>query len=118
MPGYGEWLNIWQELFGPRERGYDIMIGNVPELYTFSKTKDRYRLYIPLRFWFCNNSGLALPLISLQYTDVKIVLDVNDFDKVTRVFILSTAELADLKRRLGEMLQKIKAGKLPKIDNY
>jgi len=30
-------------------------------------------LYIPLRFWFCQNPGLALPLIALQYHEVKIV---------------------------------------------
>jgi hypothetical protein len=30
------------------------------------------RLYIPLQFWFCRNPGLALPLIALQYHEVKI----------------------------------------------
>ncbi len=30
----------------------------------------RRRIYVPLVFWFCNNSGLALPLIALQYHDV------------------------------------------------
>jgi len=29
------------------------------------------KLYIPLKFWFCNNTGSALPLISLQYHDVE-----------------------------------------------
>ena len=28
-------------------------------------------LYIPLEFWFCRNPGLALPLIALQYHEVK-----------------------------------------------
>jgi hypothetical protein len=28
--------------------------------------------YIPLKFWFCNNPGLALPLIALQYHEVKL----------------------------------------------
>ena len=27
--------------------------------------------YIPLQFWFCKNPGLALPLIALQYHEVK-----------------------------------------------
>ena len=31
-------------------------------------------LYIPLRFWFCRNPGLALPLIALQYHEVKVIL--------------------------------------------
>ena len=32
-------------------------------------------LYIPLRFWFCRNPGLALPLIALQYHEVKVILE-------------------------------------------
>ena len=31
--------------------------------------------YIPLRFWFNRNTGLALPLIALQYHDVKINIE-------------------------------------------
>ena len=31
--------------------------------------------YVPLRFWFCRNPGLALPLIALQYHEVKIVVN-------------------------------------------
>jgi len=30
-------------------------------------------LRIPLQFWFCRNPGLALPLIALQYHEVKVV---------------------------------------------
>jgi len=31
-----------------------------------------YTLYVPLEFWFCRHSGLALPLIALQYHEVKV----------------------------------------------
>jgi len=31
-------------------------------------------VYVPLEFWFCRNIGLALPLIALQYHEVKINL--------------------------------------------
>ena len=30
---------------------------------------------VPLQFWFCRNPGLALPLIALQYHEVKVILD-------------------------------------------
>jgi len=30
-------------------------------------------LKVPLQFWFCRNPGLALPLIALQYHEVKVV---------------------------------------------
>ena len=35
-------------------------------------------LYIPLEFWFCRNPGLALPLIALQYHEVKINVQFGD----------------------------------------
>jgi hypothetical protein len=30
------------------------------------------KIFVPLRFWFCKNAGLALPLIALQYHEVKL----------------------------------------------
>jgi len=35
------------------------------------------KLFIPLQFWFCRNPGLALPLIALQYHEVKVILNHN-----------------------------------------
>jgi len=31
--------------------------------------------FLPLQFWFCRNPGLALPLIALQYHEVKVILN-------------------------------------------
>jgi hypothetical protein len=35
------------------------------------------KIYVPLRFWFCQNSGLALPLIALQYHEVYINIELK-----------------------------------------
>jgi hypothetical protein len=35
-------------------------------------------MYIPLEFWFCRNPGLALPLIALQYHEVKVNFEFTD----------------------------------------
>jgi hypothetical protein len=40
-------------------------------------------LYVPLEFWFCRNVGLALPLIALQYHEVKINIQFEDPKKCT-----------------------------------
>jgi len=37
----------------------------------------KFDAYVPLRFWFCRNPGLALPLIALQYHEVKVNLELN-----------------------------------------
>ena len=75
---YADWLNIWYELTHEtsQERGYNKMIGNVPELTTMSTdAKQAYIMYVPLVFWFNRNNGLALPLIALQYHDVRVTLN-------------------------------------------
>lgn len=77
---YGEWLNILNELFGRNDRGLKIMIGDVEELTSFTNGKNPYTLYIPLKFWFCKSSGLALPIICMQYCDLKINVEFNTAD--------------------------------------
>jgi hypothetical protein len=52
---------------------YFKMIGNVPELTTFNRSvKPKYKLKIPLQFWFCRFTGLAIPLVALEYHDVTL----------------------------------------------
>uniref|UniRef100_A0A6C0LGU3 Major capsid protein N-terminal domain-containing protein n=1 Tax=viral metagenome TaxID=1070528 RepID=A0A6C0LGU3_9ZZZZ len=65
---YSHWLYVWNELSLPvsKRDGYNKMVGQ-----SGGNLKDK-TLYIPLEFWFCRNVGLALPLIALQYHEVKI----------------------------------------------
>ena len=66
---YGHWMQIWNELTLPagKEDGYNEMIKADSNLDT--------KAYVPLEFWFCRNIGLALPLIALQYHEVKINIE-------------------------------------------
>ena len=40
------------------------------------------KIFIPLYFWFCRNPGLALPLIALQYHEVKIKMTFENIDNL------------------------------------
>jgi hypothetical protein len=83
---YGDWLNLWYELTRntDQDRGYNQMIGNVPELTNVSTAaKPMHQMYIPLQFWFNRNNGLALPLIALQYHDVRLKLKLRNLGEVT-----------------------------------
>jgi hypothetical protein len=84
---YGDWINIWNELTISMgiKNGYNKMIGNIEELSSQSQSKISYILYIPLSFWFCLDSGLALPLVSLLNNDVKIHVEFNDIDKCYKI---------------------------------
>jgi hypothetical protein len=103
---YGDWMHIWNNLTLPVDqvRGYYGMVGNTTEL-TFitdpsfndvdgpcQSTAPRQvcaprnalpetTLYVPFQFWYCRNPGLALPLIALQYHEVKINLDIRPIDE-------------------------------------
>ena len=75
---YSEWLYIWNELSLPagKRDGYKLMVGG--DKYNRSillEAQQSYSLYVPLEFWFCRNVGLALPLIALQYHEVKINIE-------------------------------------------
>ena len=71
---YSHWMYIWNELTLPegKRNGYNDMVG--AKGGSVSSTDMNKTLYIPLEFWFCRNVGLALPLIALQYHEVKINL--------------------------------------------
>jgi len=77
---YGDWLNIWYELTHKvgQERGHAKMIGDVTELTSFDISHNAHTLYVPLAYWFNRHNGLALPLIALQYHDVRITIQYRD----------------------------------------
>ena len=77
---YGDWINIWLELITSdgHKKSINKMIGNVSELTNFSNNKRSMKLYIPLCFWYCLDSGLALPLIALAHNDIKLHIEFND----------------------------------------
>jgi hypothetical protein len=74
---YGEWLYLWENLTSTVDNStkLDAMTGGQQGGAISSNISCGGRpsvMYIPLQFWFCRNPGLALPLIALQYHEVRI----------------------------------------------
>ena len=75
---YAEWNDIWNELTIPHSKadGFRTMahVGHGASALAGARvTSEHGQLtQIPLNFWFCRNPGLALPLIALQYHEVKL----------------------------------------------
>jgi hypothetical protein len=94
---YGEWMNIWGELSTPAGKlaGYDLMVGNISGGTGLTVTT--HQLDVPLQFWFCRNPGLALPLIALQYHEVKLVLELRTETELTLNNATSTVALDSFK---------------------
>jgi hypothetical protein len=89
---YGHWLETWAELTqnnvghragtsaaaaaGGRTKGtvfqnMSCMGGVSGQAATIENVE---KMFIPLQFFFCRNPGLALPLIALQYHEVKVAI--------------------------------------------
>ena len=83
---YGEWLHVWNELTQSpgHQIGYNSMIGMHPKLTTALSAGafPKHTMYIPLAFWFNRNPGLALPLIALQYHEIKINFEFRSEDEL------------------------------------
>ncbi len=86
---YSEWLDIWNELTDHEEAEWTglnkhaaknaYLLGGAGHAATSAATPHMVtRLYVPLKFWFCRNPGLALPLIALQYHEVKVKITTRD----------------------------------------
>jgi len=68
---YSQWLDIYNELF-ETSHDYRTVMNTGSGTNVQNGTPKSVTCYIPLRFWFNRNPGLALPLIALQYHEVKI----------------------------------------------
>ena len=72
---YGEFLHVISQfkVDASKKQGFDNMVGNV-QVFTPDAQTGPLKLFIPLRFWFCNNIGLSLPLVALQAHPVKLYI--------------------------------------------
>lgn len=103
---YGDSMHIWNQLTisAEHQRTYFSMVGNTTQMTFITDPSfadvdgpcdslaprqvcaprnalPETTLYVPLQFWFCTNPGLALPLVALQFHDVKISVDFRPIDE-------------------------------------
>jgi len=74
---YGHWMNVWSMLSTPAGQVSNLnqMVHGNTDLTSAGPLANV--MYVPFQFWFCRNPGLALPLIALQYHEVKLVVELN-----------------------------------------
>jgi hypothetical protein len=102
---YGDWMQIWTQLSteAGSTKALDALVGNTHDLVLLKKSTGvqldatcsatettlscvaragtpAKTLYIPLQFWFCRNPGVAIPLIALQYHEVRINVDFETWE--------------------------------------
>jgi hypothetical protein len=98
---YGRWMELWHQLSCREEKkaGYELMTANDGPSVIDSSTPytDSYlklvpdedggarKLYLPINFWFSKGSaGAALPLIALQYHEVRVTIEIAPVGEILR----------------------------------
>lgn len=81
---YGLWMEILSEhhLSESKFEEFGRMVGRYPTLSqaaTAATSEQTY--YVPLQFWFCRNPGLALPLASIQFHEVRVAIQFRPMDQ-------------------------------------
>jgi len=120
---YGIWLTIWRDLtrLGVNETQLNVGLNGEEPYASLIYNRTAYthmnyiytqadlnsgventtinaptEAYVPLQFWFCRNPGLALPLIALQYHEVKLninlankeaILNCYTYDNLQRAYV-------------------------------
>jgi hypothetical protein len=92
---YGHWLETWAELTEPNPSGWNGLQADTLTVGTKFQnmsgmggvlghtTAVTDNFWVPLQFWFCRNPGLALPLIALQYHEVKVKITLETASNMT-----------------------------------
>jgi hypothetical protein len=78
---YGKWMWVWNQLTSTTEKdnAHNIMV----QQPAFAAADGKKELFIPLQFFCCRNDGLALPLIALQYHDVRLEFEFGTIANAT-----------------------------------
>jgi hypothetical protein len=75
------------------ERGDNIMLGHIPEMYEISNTpKPAMRLYIQFFLFFGKEYGNSLPLVNMLYSDIRLKLKLRNLDEL--LYLERGAQLA------------------------
>ena len=94
---YGDWMQIWTQLSVDQSimPAFESLVGNTHDLVLMKRANGlaldgtcsasettvscvprkgtpAKTLYVPLQFWFCRNPGVEIPLIALQYHEVRV----------------------------------------------
>ena len=81
----GEFLFIWEELTGQPGKRLTEMTGRLGFSGILQRaSQQERRLYVPLPFWFTMNSGLALPLVSLQFHSVAVSIKIRELTSLLK----------------------------------
>lgn len=84
---FGEFMYMWEELSGRAGRRLTEMVGRRwTRAQLINDSRQKRTLYIPLPFYYTQHSGSALPLASLQFHGVQLMIQ---FEELSKLIVVS-----------------------------
>ena len=124
---YKEWMQIWAELTTPESKALAYKNMTCTFSHGLNKTNQAVTqggnfVQIPLLFWFCRNPGLALPLIALQYHEVKVKITLGlstdiGTDTEIKLFVDYIYLDTDERRRFAQVSHEYLIEQLQRIES-
>jgi len=122
---YGSWMYLWTQLTTDDGlmHALDTMVGKRATHYKNGEPvndpwglstvsfadRESTKLFVPLQFWFNRNVGLSLPLIALQYHEVKVNLELRPLRELVFLSTEQVNTLSELEFNGGESIAAVDA---------
>lgn len=112
----GVWMDIWNELTDSNHKEWDMIgkrTGDPAGTYkeglvldttnNFPDTAGKHRYYVPLKFYFNRNTGLAFPIFLMSDNSVKITLSLNSKNSLVKFDRSTTTTPHNVNPNLSEL---------------
>jgi hypothetical protein len=81
---YGDYMQFYTDLY-ISDWNRKAMLGTDNVMNRPNLKIDSENIYVPFKFWFCNDAKKPLPLIAMQYTDIYIDVKFKSFHECVSV---------------------------------
>ena len=122
---YGLYMYLWQELTMTEEKvqGYQHMVGGTDGgsgWLLIGNAVEAQTLTVPLDFWFNINAGLSLPLIALQYHEVRFIFQFSPLEELVQAVQVTGENAGNILKKGSEWNLVTNAAMTiqPQIDMY
>jgi hypothetical protein len=114
------WITIWNEitLNSSMKKNFDILSGNIPEMHSYYGNKSSRTLYIPIPLFFYRDSGMALPLVALQYHELELQFEFRNITEMYSGTPLENLDITDISLDIEYIfLDTIERNRFARVDH-
>lgn len=89
---YATWYRIYDNLYRGNSSTDRAAYREMTDFVDGEKNGTTKRFFVPILFWFCRSPGSYLPLIALQYHELRVTIEFEDVNKIPGIDTTSTLD--------------------------